>query len=408
MSIVTLVSGALTLTLEVALLPGIGYLALLGAAALRAPRHRAVSLSGAELPSFAVLVPAHNEEALIERLLASLRAVDYPAERWQVFVVADNCDDTTAEVARAAGTAVYERHDEARRAKGYALDWLLDVLEGTGIQCDAYIVVDADSVVSPNFAHAMAGALAGGARVAQARYRVSNGGQANAAGLRAIAFALFNHVRPLGRLTLGWSAGLKGNGMCFRREVLQRTGWGAHALAEDVEYHAALLCAGERVVYVPDAIVNGEMPTSLRQARTQQARWERGRLELVRRQVPALLGRFIRTRDLACLDAVLEIALPPLALLMVALVTCAVGSILTGWWPVETLAGILCMGMALHLWAGVVLAQLPGRAWLALAHAPMYVLWKCWIYLRAVVTRSSRAWIRTARDPSRPTGASPS
>src|SRR5262249_35581045 len=152
-----------------------------------------------------------------------------------------------------------------RRAKGYALQWLLQRLADDGRTFDAYVIVDADSSLSPEFLRQMAVELARGAPVIQARYLVRNPNESWASGLRAVAFTLFNHVRPLGRLRLGWSAGLKGNGMCFRSDVLDRFGWGAASLTEDVEFHARLLQAGLRVTYAPQALVTAEMPTGLRQ-----------------------------------------------------------------------------------------------------------------------------------------------
>ncbi|MBF6590204.1 MAG: glycosyltransferase [Ktedonobacterales bacterium] len=400
---------ALALLLALTLAVPLAYLALLSGAALLAAHGPTRWLSGRggararaaiplhALPTFALLVPAHDEEAVLGRLLASLQALDYPIARREVFVVADNCADATAAVARAAGANVYERSDAQRRSKGHALAWLLGKLEAEGRYFEAYVVVDADSALSPDFLMRMAEALAAGAMAAQAQYRVLNADQGGAAGLRALAFALFNHVRPLGRSSLGWSAGLKGNGMCFRRETLTRAGWNAYALAEDVEYHATLLLAGFRVAYVPGAIVASEMPTSLRQARSQQARWERGRLELARRHVPSLLRRFARTGDIALLDAAMEIVLPPLALVVCGVALSAAAALVTRWPPVIWLAIGLCVALALYLGAGALLARLPPRAWLSLAGAPAYVLWKSGVYVSALATRGASRWVRTER-----------
>src|SRR5262249_30061342 len=163
-----------------------------------------------------------DEEGGIARTINSCRVLDYPPDRFATIVVADNCGDATAAVARSAGAEVYERHTEGERAKGYALRWLLEQLEAAGRRFDAYLIVDADSQLSPNVLREMAAALGRGALVAQAQYRVLNASDAWTAGLRAVAIALFNHVRPLGRMCFGWSAGLKGNGMCFSRAVFER------------------------------------------------------------------------------------------------------------------------------------------------------------------------------------------
>src|SRR5262249_57527767 len=138
---------------------------------------------------------------------------------------------------------------------------------------------------------------------------------------------------PLGRVRLGWSAGFKGNGMCFRRDVLERFGWGASSLAEDVEFHTHLLQSGLRVTYAPEALVTAEMPTSLKQARSQQARWEGGRLALIRGCALPLLRSGLLQRDPARLDAAAEIMVPPLSVVVLLVVLCAVVAPLLGWAP---------------------------------------------------------------------------
>ncbi|HEY7984082.1 MAG TPA: glycosyltransferase family 2 protein, partial [Ktedonobacterales bacterium] len=272
--------------LEVALALPLLYLAVLSLAALFGARRMATSTPAmGEPPRLALLVPAHDEAEVIGELLASVAALDYPVARRDVYVIADNCSDATARIARTAGVAgvaVCERHDAAERGKGFALRWQLEALEQAGQRYDGYLIVDADSQLSANFLRVMAAGLAHGADAQQGQYRVRQDASSWVAGLRAIAFALFNHLRPLGRAALGLSAGLKGNGMCFSRRAIERFGWGAYSLAEDVEHHLALVMAGVRVRYVPAAVVTSAMPSSLRQAHSQQQRWEHGRLVLAR------------------------------------------------------------------------------------------------------------------------------
>jgi cellulose synthase/poly-beta-1,6-N-acetylglucosamine synthase-like glycosyltransferase len=167
-------------------------------------------------------VPAHNEEALIGRLLASLAALDYPREGYSVCVVADNCDDRTVHIARGHGARVHERRDRSRRGKGYALRWLLRELGAEGQRYDAFIVLDADSVVASNLLRSMDARLGSDSPVIQAYYSVLNRGESSLAWLRYAALAALHYLRPLGRSALGISCGLKGNGMCFAAPVLER------------------------------------------------------------------------------------------------------------------------------------------------------------------------------------------
>lgn len=396
--------GAL-LVVEIALALPLAYVALLSIAALL-PRRGASSIAAsslrgdvadASLPTIGLLVPAHDEETVIGQLLASIAALDYPTSRYQAIVVADNCEDATASLARADGALVYERVDAQKRAKGYALQWLLEQLAADRRTFDAYIIVDADSSLSPLFLRQMAAKLEGGAQVIQARYLVRNPNESWTSGLRAVAFTLFNHVRPLGRLRLGWSAGLKGNGMCFRRDVLERFGWGAASLAEDVEFHTHLLQAGIRVTYAPEALVTAEMPTSLKQAHSQQARWEGGRLALIQGSAIPLLRSGLRQRDLAQLDAAAEIIVPPLSVIVLLVALCAVAAVLLGWTPTLWIVGGLIAALILHVVAGGILARLSARAYLSLLVAPVYICWKCWVYFAALLGRSGGGWIRTGR-----------
>jgi cellulose synthase/poly-beta-1,6-N-acetylglucosamine synthase-like glycosyltransferase len=217
------------------------------------------------------------------------------------------------------------------------------------------------------------------------------------AGLRAVAIALFNHLRPLGRSLFGWSAGLKGNGMVFSRKVVDRFGWGAAALTEDAEYHIQLIQAGIRVAYVPDAIVSAEMPVSLGQARSQQDRWERGRVELARGAGRSLFWGFVRTGDLARLDAALELALPPLSMVVGAVACCCAFAAVLRWWPGLVLALALALALGVHVLVGAALARLSAREYLSLLRAPVYIVWKCWVYALVLLRRGSGSWIRTQR-----------
>ncbi|HEV2235282.1 MAG TPA: glycosyltransferase family 2 protein [Ktedonobacterales bacterium] len=403
------IARGMLLALEVALALPLLYLAVLSVAALIGARHLATSATSSpaavDSPRLALLVPAHDEAEVIAGLLASVAALDYPVARRDVYVIADNCTDATARIARAAGVlgvTVCERRDTAERGKGFALRWQLEALEQAGQRYDGYVFVDADSQLSANFLRVMALGLARGADAQQGQYRVQQDATSWVAGLRAIAFALFNHLRPLGRQTLGLSSGLKGNGMCFSQAVIERFGWGAYSLAEDAEQHLALVAAGVRVAYVPAAVVTSAMPTSLRQAHSQQQRWEHGRLMLARAYAAPLVRGALRERDLTRLDAIVEVCLPPLSVLAGALALLIALALVLGWAPGLAGAALLTALLALHGIAGLALARLAPRAWLALVYAPVYVLWKTGVYARAAARKGGAAWVRTPRVAAAP------
>jgi len=383
---------------EAVLIVPLGYVAALSLAAIIVALRPTQPITTPPATRFVILVPAHNEAAVIARLLASLRQLEYPRQLFTTLVIADNCEDETVAIARAWGARTLERASEMERAKGYALRFALEQLATAGERYDAYIIVDADSTLAPTFLREMDATLRGGALVAQGQYRVLNAGEGWAVGLRAVAFALINHVRPLGRSLFGLSAGLKGNGMAFNRAVIARFGWAAYSLTEDVEHHIALINAGIRVAYVPRAIVAGEAPKDLRQSGSQQRRWERGRIELTRAHGLSMLGGFLRTGDLARLDVALESLTPPLSLLAVGVTFALAGAALARWELGLWIALGLLAALLLHVAVGIALGRLPLRVVLSLLTAPFYIVWKSALFLGSLVTRSAGGWIRTPRN----------
>src|SRR5262249_20165534 len=152
----------------------------------------------------------------------------------------------------------------------------------------------------------------------QSYYAVRDAEQSATTAFRAAALAVRHYLRPLGRTALGGSAGLHGNGMVFRRHVLLQHGWSNH-LTEDIELQLELLLQGTRVAFARDAVVEAEMPATLEASRSQPERWERGRLEMTRRFLPALVRNAVTGRDrIACLDAAVDQLLPPFSVTVAA------------------------------------------------------------------------------------------
>ncbi len=265
------------------------------------------------------------------------------------------------------------------------------------------MVLDADSVVEPGFLRVMDGHLQRGSQVVQAYYTVLNAAESPVSALRYAALAAVHYLRPLGRARLGLSCGLKGNGMCFAAPVLERFAWSWYTLAEDVEFHLALVDAGIRVDFAPRTTVLADMPVTLAQAESQNERWERGRLQLLRSHAPALLRaglpRLFRPGQGGPmrLDAVLEQLIPPLSVPFALAGLCLVAGALLQLPLVLLLAGASLAGQVSHLLVAMALVGAPRRAYLALAYAPVYVAWKVGLYARALAGRSRLAWVRTAR-----------
>jgi cellulose synthase/poly-beta-1,6-N-acetylglucosamine synthase-like glycosyltransferase len=395
-----------TLAVQFILALPIMYLCAVAIAALAATRRHHCELANERAivrppyQRFVVLVPAHDEETMISALLSNLQALAYPRDRYTVYVVADNCSDRTAGLARTcAGVEVLERHDPTHRGRGFALKWAFEELHARGVTFDACVILDADSVVGPHFLMAFADALAEGAKAAQACNTVLNPLEAPSATLRWLALTLMNHVRPLGRNQLGASSTLTGNGMCLTSELLDRYPWRALGVMEDYEYCLALILGGERVRYVPGAVVRSHMPTSFAQLQTQDIRWESSVPEMTIWNIGRrLLWRGLQERDLVRLEAVAELATPPLSSLVAASVTSLAVALLVRS-PFESIIGALLLA-ALGAYGASALWVLrpPRRAYPLLAYAPLYIVRKLWV--RAVLRRrraTAGIWVRTAR-----------
>jgi cellulose synthase/poly-beta-1,6-N-acetylglucosamine synthase-like glycosyltransferase len=375
-----------------------GYLALVAAAALvvRPP----VLRSGPARHRFAVVIPAHNEAATLPALLAGLDALDYPRPRYEVAVVADNCDDDTAAVALARGTRVLTRTDATRRGKGAALGWAFAQLLRER-RHDAFVVLDADTRPAPDLLTRLDASLRGGASAAQGYCAVANPRESWRTALMAADMALIHYLRPAGRQALGGSADIHGNGFCLTRAVLRQVPWETASVAEDHEYHLRLLFHGVRSVFVPSAVVYTVMEPTMKTARSQELRWEGGRFGLARRSLGALLGVAWARRSWTYLDAALDLAIPPFALLaagtagMVALhalhwLTGSAGL------PALLWAGLLA-GQAFYVFTGCALARVPARAYAALfVYGPLYAMTKVW-YCLLVVLGGTRGWVPTPR-----------
>jgi cellulose synthase/poly-beta-1,6-N-acetylglucosamine synthase-like glycosyltransferase len=380
------------------LLAASAYLAILALVARRQPPPAAVAPDC----RFDIVVPAHNEESEIAQTVASLLAVDYPKDRCRVFVVADNCTDGTAARAAAAGAQVLVRTDTERRGKGHALAFAFARMLADAV-ADVIVVVDADTLVSPNLLRAFAARFAAGAQVVQADYGPRNPRASWRTRIMTIALAAFHGVRSVARERLGLSCGLRGNGMGFRRGVLQAHPPQAFSIVEDLEYGIQLGYAGIRVTYVDEASVRGHMAVSERDSRTQRRRWERGRRDLVRANVlPLLRGAFAR-RDPALADLAFDLIVPPIGQIMMwgvlglAVSLAAVRLVDSRVVAAPWLWGSILAGVALHVAQGWRFSGSGWRGLVDLLWAPVYVIWK--VTLRfADRGRAPSEWVRTRRE----------
>lgn len=344
--------------------------------------------AGAAPIRLTIVVPAHNEGVLIERSVRSI--VPQLGPSCSLLVIAHNCIDDTAERARRAGADVLVLDDPGQGGKASALRFGFAHALGRG--AEAVTVVDADSVVSEGFVENLQAALSVDEAV-QCRYRVLPGG-VGVPSLIGIAFQGFNLVRPRGRERLGLSVGIFGNGFGMRSTILERVPYRADSVVEDLEYHIQLVAAGVRVHFLEEATVFGEMPHGNHGTRTQRARWEGGRLLMIRaylHRLPLaiLKGHFRLTEPL------LDLLSMPIAMgVFTLLVALAVPSVWLRWYAAAGLLIIVSHFVAAlrsgpDFWGGL----------RVLAMAPRYIAWKLLLVPKIVLnSRRNASWVRTQRD----------
>lgn len=348
---------------------------------------------------FDIVIPAHNEGAVIARTLASMSTIAWPSSHYRVIVVADNCTDDTADIARASGALVWERNDPAHRGKGYALAHAFEQCRREAV-ADAVIVVDADSDVTPNLLQAFAARIARGAAVIQAAHGIRNARSSWRSALTAIAYGAFHFLRSRARERLQVSCGLRGNGMCFALPFLQQFPYRAYSLAEDVEYGIELGLQGVRVWYVDEGGVAAEAADNPAAAGRQRQRWEGGRRALLKQYGLALGRAAVREHSAICLDLLLDLLIPPLSQLVVWLaVLSACATVASAWLPgFLPWLGIYAAcftSIALYVFRGWQLSGTGLFGLRALLRAPVFVIWK--LYAR-LVNRKTSQWIRTDRN----------
>ncbi len=355
---------------------------------------------------FHLIIPAHNEEMLLSEVLHRLKELEYDNHLYDIVVIADNCVDATASIAKQCDVRCLERFDENRKGKGYALAWALDTLLAEGDDTlDAYVILDADSILSQNFLNEMNSLLNQGARAIQARYVVLNTNDSWRTRLMACALDLAHHAKPLGRRNIGLSDGLKGNGMCFHGEILKSVPWSGESITEDIDYALRLNERRIRIVYCPSATVSAQMPVDSKQAETQRERWEGGRYGLMKRALPIFI-KSVYIKNILLADRSLDILIPPFAELFslpIVLLAIMGGLKLIGFhlpninWLLFGISFVILLEIV-YLIAGLIIAKTPLRTALSLFQAPFYILWKFGLYARMIASGGVRNWNRTERQ----------
>jgi cellulose synthase/poly-beta-1,6-N-acetylglucosamine synthase-like glycosyltransferase len=260
--------------------------------------------------SFALIVAAHNEEIVVGKILESLKTLDYPKELYDIFVIADNCTDNTAAIARKHDVNVYERFDKNKRGKGYALEWMFDKIFKMDKKYDAVGIFDADNLVSENFLNEMNAKMVKGYKVVQGYLDSKNPHDSWITESYSISFWSSNRLFQLARANIGLSNQIGGTGFVVDTGILKEMGWGATCLTEDLEFTCKLVLNGYKVGWAHNAVVYDEKPLTLKQSWHQRKRWMQGFSDVASRFFLKLLKKAVKDRSFIALDCALYVIQP--------------------------------------------------------------------------------------------------
>lgn len=353
-----------------------------------------------KLNSFAIIVPAHNEELLISHFCENMLQINYPPSLQKVFIIADNCTDETAEICGKYNVNVLNRFDSERKGKGFAIEWALEQIDLN--KFNAVLILDADTTVESSILNELNVMINNGSQAIQCYIKVPNRDESWFTQLifisRTINGLLYHHPK----YKLGLSSYLMGTGMCFKSSLLQEKKWTAFTLSEDWEYFAQLVEQGIKIDFALRAVVLQQESKSLQQATTQRLRWASGRFYVVRKLGLNLLFKGISQKDLVMADASLALIFPNLSLQINLIALALICSLLLPSSAFKAVAVVTSLGLVgslgLLLIAGIYLCGNYWAIFKAILIAPLFLVWKMVIDILCMTgLYKGKKWIRTER-----------
>ncbi|MGC5328988.1 glycosyltransferase family 2 protein [Brevibacillus sp. SYSU BS000544] len=352
--------------------------------------------------TFAVLVAAHNESAVIAPLIENLKKLDYPREMYDIFVICDNCTDNTAEIVREHGAYACERFDSSKRGKGFGIEWMLEKLWAMEKQYDAVVMFDADNLVEKNFLTVMNDRLCKGAKVIQGYLDSKNPFDSWITLSYAVTYWFTNRMWQLARHNLGLPNTLGGTGLCIESDLLKEMGWGATSLTEDLEFATRCIERGIYPTWAHDTKVYDEKPLDLKSSMRQRLRWMQGHYDVAGRYIGSVLFNGVKRMKVGMLDAAFYL-FQPMYVLMVTMMSVLflsrlldvdalpIASILPSW-LIYTTTGLFYLLPVLALY----LEKVPLKGYLGLLLLPIFFLTWLPIFFYAFFTKKNQVWSHTS------------
>lgn len=269
---------------------------------------------------FMAIVPAHNEETVIKNLVDSLKMQDYPEELIDIYVIADNCDDRTAQIAEEAGAIVYKRFDSSKKTKGYALNWFLGKKIEENADYDAFCVFDADNIADKNFFKNMNKKLCQGEVIVQGYRDIKNPTDSWISAGYALFYWMMNRFYHLARYNAGLSPLINGTGFMVKFDLIKETGWNTKTLTEDIEFSLMNIAKGIKLGWAVDAKVYDEQPVGFKQSWSQRERWTVGHIQCLKYYTKDLFKGVKENKTVMNFDGLLYVMCIPIMIVTLVIV----------------------------------------------------------------------------------------
>lgn len=356
-----------------------------------------IKISGVPLSNgknrFAILIPAHNEEGVIDALLDSIERSNYPKELYKCYVVADHCTDGTVAKVKSHNVMYFEKND-GYPGKGRALSWIIDIiLKNDEDKYDAFLFFDADNEISPDFLRIMSDSIDKGHRIIQGYVDVIDWKKSVFSIVNYINYVTINRLKENARSSLGLSCRLRGHGMCFVINEVKSIEWKTDSRVEDKDIFFQVILQGKRVVWAHRAKVYSFLPSNIRDSKKQRIRWSMAKHNYKNRYIKDIFIRFLQYPRVNTLDALVEAFIPSNALLIGLTMAALLLSFLyaNGFW-MTTWAFVTLFTYFLYFMLGAMLEGIPVRFIVYFIFSPVFIFWRIWIFLLSFRKAEAGQW----------------
>ena len=349
---------------------------------------------------FCIIIPAYNEEMVIERLLKSVFSVNYPKENFEIYIIADNCTDRTVEISKKYSKNVLERNDKINKGKGYAIDFALKNININDY--DSILIIDADNIVEKKILNELNKYIYNGSEVVQCYNGLNNREDSWFTELLYVSRTIVNVFYHEAKYRIGLSSYLMGNGMCFSKSFFTNIEWNAFSIGEDWEFYSNIINMGKKVDFAINARVYHLESKTMKQATSQRLRWSKGRFAVLKNSGVKMFLNGLKEMNLLKIDGALPLIFPNYSLLVnISFLSLVLNNILfyDNAKIINNVIILSCVFLQITLFfAGMYKAGKFRRSFVAFILSPLFLIWKMII---DVITMTGlykgKKWVRTSR-----------